>query len=283
MKKKITAMTMGVLVFTLVSGTAVFAAEITADDAAKTALGNAGVSETDAAIYKNVWEFSDGREKYDINFLIPGQVKYDYDIDAVTGDVLQSEQEAWEAEDDFEYKGLTPGNTADPEETAGALEEAVLTAIKDAGVNEGEAVVYKAGTDFENGREVFSVNFFIAGQTKFDYDIDAKTGEILTREQEAWEPEDDMEYAGLIEPKAAAEKAAPTGALTDADAVAIALKDAGLSEGDVTITECYKEMDDGIEQYNVSFIASGTEYDYDIDATAGTILSKDMEAMEYDD
>jgi len=286
MKKKMIAMIIGALLLACVSGMAVHAeeaaAEASVEDAVETALGDAGVAAADAAVYKKVWEFSDGMQKYDIHFLIPGQMKYEYEFDARTGEILEHSAEAWEPEDDMEYAGLTAGYTPDPEADTAAIQKAVETAINDAGEFGNGAVVYRYGPDLENGKSVISVNFFLAGQTKYEYDIDVQTGEIVTREQEAWEPDDDMEFAGLLDPEAAAAKASSaSGELTEKDALAIALQDAGLAESDVTVTENHREMDDGIDKYSISFrTADGAEYDYDIDALNGSILEK---SKEYDD
>lgn len=280
MKKTMIGVITGAMLFTMVSGTAVMAADITVDDAVDAALGKAGVAAADAAVYKKVWEFTDGREQYDVHFLIPGQTKFEYEVDAITGDILSGESDVWDAEDDFEYGGLKAGEAADPEES-GKLEEAVLTAIKDAGLQEGQATVSKAGTDFENGKKIFDINFFVAGQTKYDYDIDAATGQIIAHEQEPWEADDDMEFKGLLNPGEAKAAPAATGELTEAEATAIAVKEAGFAESDVTVTKCVRDMDDGIEKYDISFrTADGVEYDYDIDVVNGTILERDM---DYDD
>ena len=272
----------GALLFTFVSGTAVQAWEATFEDAVDTALSDAGVSGTDAAVYKKVWEFSDGKQKYDIHFLIPGQTKYEYELDAVTGNILESSSEAWEAEDDMEYQGLTGGYIPNPEEETAAIQEAVDKAIEDAGEFGNGAVVYRFGQDFENGKKVIAVDFFLAGKTKYEYDIDAATGEVVTREQDAWEPDDDLEFKGLLNPEETkAADTAASGELTEADAAAAAIKDAGLSEGEVTVTGCYREMDDGVDKFSVTFrTADGAEYEYDIDPKTGAILEKDM---EYDD
>ena len=272
----------GALLFTFVSGTAVQAWEATFEDAVDTALSDAGVSGTDAAVYKKVWEFSDGKQKYDIHFLIPGQTKYEYELDAVTGNILESSSEAWEAEDDMEYQGLTGGYIPNPEEETAAIQEAVDKAIEDAGEFGNGAVVYRFGQDFENGKKVIAVDFFLAGKTKYEYDIDAATGEVVTREQDAWEPDDDLEFKSLLNPEETkASDTAASGELTEADAAAAAIKDAGLSEGEVTVTGCYREMDDGVDKFSVTFrTADGAEYEYDIDPKTGAILEKDM---EYDD
>lgn len=65
--------------------------------------------------------------------------------------------------------------------------------------------------------------------------------------------------------------------ITLTQAKEIALKDAGLDEKDVTIAKAKKEMDDGITQYEIKFYYGTTEYDYEINATTGEIISFDQE------
>ncbi|MBP5596001.1 MAG: PepSY domain-containing protein [Pseudobutyrivibrio sp.] len=65
--------------------------------------------------------------------------------------------------------------------------------------------------------------------------------------------------------------------ITLTQAKEIALKDAGLDEKDVTIAKAKKEIDDGITQYEIKFYYGTTEYDYEINATTGEIISFDQE------
>ena len=82
---------------------------------------------------------------------------------------------------------------------------------------------------------------------------------------------------------AASKTATETGnSVTDArisedEAKEIVLKDAGVSEKDISGIRIKLEKDDGIWQYEVDFYAGDKEYDYNIDADTGKILSKDME------
>ena len=286
MKKFIPDFAATTMILTLSAAASVSAGAITAfsiDDAAAAAFTKAGVNEADAVVYKKAWEYDNGAEKYEIKFFIPGQTKFDCDVDVVSCEVIKCESEPWDAEDEFEYGALTPNANADKEAEEAGLEKAAQTAFADAGVTEDQVVVYKRGTDFENGKAVYSINFFLPEKAKFDYDIDQATGTILTKEQDAWEAEDNAEFMNLVHPQEAAEAAAaaPAGELTETDAAAIALKDAGFSENDVTITECHKDVDDGVVKFDVSFrTADGAEYDYEIDAATGAIRDKDM---EYDD
>lgn len=296
MRKRLTGLIVGTMMFTLIAGTAVFASEnssgasanaadkqkqtVAMEDAVKTALEDAKVAETDAAVYKQIWGYSDNAEIYEIDFLVPGQMKYEYEIAADTGAILKNDKENWEANDDLEYKGLTPGKKADADQVTKALEEAAAAAFQDAGVNKDDVVIYKQGTDFENGREVYVVEFLQEGRTKFEYEIAAADGTIVFREQEPWEKEDDLEYQGLLHPEAVPENKGgeETAAISKTEAKEIALKDAGLSENDVTMKKCRMDYDDGAAKYEVEFRnADGYEYEYEIDAETGKILDKDVE------
>lgn len=75
----------------------------------------------------------------------------------------------------------------------------------------------------------------------------------------------------------ASPSAAATGAVTEDQAKAIALQDAGVAETDVTAMQVRKEIDDGIEQYDIEFYTKDREYDYEIEVATGKILKKDNE------
>lgn len=61
-------------------------------------------------------------------------------------------------------------------------------------------------------------------------------------------------------------------------ALEIALGHAGFSETDVSRIRVTEDRDDGRKLYDVRFDANQTEYDYDIYALDGTILSSDVES-----
>jgi len=293
MRKNLTGLIVGTLMLTMIGGTAAVAAEsggagaaeqgkqtVTMEDAVKTALEDAKVAEGDAAVYKRIWAYSDNAEIYEIDFLIPGQTKYEYEIAVSTGEILEHDKENWEADDDREYKGLTAGKAVDSEKETRALADAAEAAFKDAGLTKDDVTVYKQGADFENGREVYVVEFLQEGKTKYEYEIAADDGSIVFHEQEMWEKEDDYEYQGLLHPEAVQEEKSgeTVGEITKADAKKIALEDAGLSEQDVTIRKCKLDFDDGVKLYDVEFRnAEGYEYEYEIDAETGKILDKDVE------
>lgn len=61
------------------------------------------------------------------------------------------------------------------------------------------------------------------------------------------------------------------------EAKQIALNDAGLTAADVTELKAELDTDDAVVHYDVDFKSGGKEYDYDIDANNGAILTKSVE------
>ena len=62
------------------------------------------------------------------------------------------------------------------------------------------------------------------------------------------------------------------------EALAAALKHAGLSQADVTVTENNLDWDDGIQEYDIDFYTDSKKYDYTINAQTGEIRSYSIEA-----
>ena len=156
-------------------------------------------------------------------------------------------------------------------------EHAQETALKAAGVKAEDVIFKKSGTEFDDGREFYEVDFFIPGKMKYEYDIDAATGRILEQDSEIWDADDDFEYAALIG-STGKETSAVTGEITEDQAKAIALKDAGFNENEVSFIKCRKDMDDGIEKFEIEFRTPDfMEYEYDIKVSDGTILERNAD------
>ena len=58
------------------------------------------------------------------------------------------------------------------------MEAAKEAALTHAGVTSGDVVFLEADYDYEDGRMVYEVEFF-AGNTEYEYDVDAATGAIV--------------------------------------------------------------------------------------------------------
>ena len=111
--------------------------------------------------------------------------------------------------------------------------------------------------DSEDGLMVYEVEFY-AGGTEYDYDINARTGEVVNFSRE-----------GGISGSYIGEAAATAAALTHA----------GVSEADTIYLRCWVEHDDGrAECYEVEFLAGTTEYQYEIDLYTGAVLKSERES-----
>lgn len=73
------------------------------------------------------------------------------------------------------------------------------------------------------------------------------------------------------------EPSADKNLISEDEAKSIALRDAGLTEDQTSGIRIKLDKDDGVRQYEVEFYADDKEYDYEIDAVSGDILSKDTD------
>lgn len=91
--------------------------------------------------------------------------------------------------------------------------------------------------------------------------------------------------SGTVTPRtdtqSTATSTAASGSISEEEAKKIALEHAGLTEADVTFVHVKLDRDDGRLEYEVEFYKDNTEYDYDIDANTGEILSFDQDAEYY--
>ena len=67
------------------------------------------------------------------------------------------------------------------------------------------------------------------------------------------------------------------------DAKKAAFTNAGLAESDVVLKKAALDYDDGMAKYDVDFYCTDTEYEYDIDATTGTVLKCEKSIMDVED
>ena len=78
-----------------------------------------------------------------------------------------------------------------------------------------------------------------------------------------------------------ANKANKTKKISADKAKKIALGDAKLAEKDVTLVKVELELEDNRLVYDVEFYSGNVEYDYDIDAVSGAIVSADRDIENY--
>lgn len=137
--------------------------------ALQAALEHAGLDADGVRFIHAHLEFDDGRWQYDVEFH-QGQEEYDYDIDAVTGEVLSYDHDA-----DYS-KPLSAAETGSERITEEAAKQ---LALEHAGVSGSDAKYLKVEFDYDDGRAEYEVEWYV-GQMEYSCDIDAHTGEILS-------------------------------------------------------------------------------------------------------
>lgn len=97
--------------------------------------------------------------------------------------------------------------------------------------------------------------------------------------------QDDRSEAANADQATQQQTTQPAGAEDEQKAAALqtALKDAGVNEADESRIRVTSDRDDGMLVYEVRFDAAEVEYDYEIDAQSGRIISTDVERWHNDD
>ena len=157
----------------------------------------------------------------------------------------------------------TPAVPAQPAPAGITGERAQEIALAHAGLTASQVTFVRSRLDYERGRQCYEVEFYTAGFTEYDYEIDASTGEILSY---------DFDAEGYVPP------AAGSTAITADQAMQIALAEvpgAGASD----IWEFEVDMDDGRLEYEGTIYYSGMEYEFTIDGYSGAIRGWEVESI----
>lgn len=254
------------------------AGDVTETEAASIAMEHAGVKEDDALSLRVSQEEEDGVAVYDIEFATADR-RYHCDVVRSSGEVLNFSYNAVTSGDDQADDGAAAQTSGTQESSAsaaqtddasaadaqqstassGAIDEAQARsiALEHAGVAESDAKFYRVERDNDDGRAVYEVEFY-SGNTEYDYEISAETGEILS-------------YDSDIEGWAAQGASSTSGsAVTLEQARELVLERVpGAAASDVQIEQ---ERDDGRDIYEGEVYYDGAEYEFEIDASTGSFI-----------
>lgn len=146
---------------------------IGSEAAKQAALTHCGLDEKDVRFAHAHLEYDDGKWKYDVEFH-KDNVEYDYDIDALTGEVLSFDHDA-------EHHHHGTANL--PESGLITEDSAKQIALEYGGVAETDAQYLKVELDYDDGRAEYEVEWYV-GRTEYSCSVDALTGEVLSFEKE---------------------------------------------------------------------------------------------------
>lgn len=251
------------------------------DNAVKTAMSDAGVNEENAIVTKSRMSFDDGRFVYDVEFLADG-MEYDYEIKASDGTIIKKDKdidesgrtvqstvsEVTQAQENTTSASTAPASTTQPQTQAGdiSLEEAKNIAFKNAGVTADSVTVTDARLDYDDGVSRYEIDFYNSSY-KYDYEISTK-GEIISFDKDNLKGGNATTSQGVTAKYIGIDKAK-----------SLALSNAGIKSADATFRKAKLEKDDGVWQYEIEFVSGNMEYDYEIDAVSGKIISHDVDSV----
>ena len=219
-------------------------------ESAKTlALQAAGFTSGQASFSNANMYSRNGIDYYEVSFSADGK-DYRYDIDAVTGVVIENK-------------------VSSPVSKLLTEEQAKTKALAHAGLKAADVKFVECQLETDDGRSVYDIEFY-SESAEYDYEIDALTGEVLDVDHDA------ERYT----PPAPSSPSAQA-LLTEEQAKAKALAHAGLKAADVKFVECQLDSDDGKTTYDIEFYSGSKEYDYEVDAYTGDILDVDYDAERY--
>lgn len=156
-------------------------------------------------------------------------------------------------------------------------DEAIDIALKHAGISRENAVMFGAPSlDEENGKAHYDVEFGYNG-FEYDYEVAVADGSVLKSEKEAERVKASEKENVSAKSEVPVSKENSNGYISVEAAKQKALDDAGVKAEDAVFLKAYYDSDDIVPHYDVKFEAKGYEYEYEIKASDGTVLEKDVD------
>lgn len=248
------------------TGSASDKAYIGTEEALNLVYAYAGVDPSEVLWCKAEFDWEDGVMAYEIEFET-GTREYEYDIDASTGELIKTEM-----------KDKTHAKPEAPADNSGYIGEtaAIAAALNHAGVAEQDAVYIHCYDEYDDGRPQNYCVEFMAGNTRYEYEIDFYTGAVLECSQENY-GHHDHDNQHHSSPEASSPQSGSASYIGEASALEIALNHAGIEESNLTKQKIKLDEDDGRMIYEVELEMGRIEYEYDIDAVSGEILKAEMD------
>lgn len=261
------------------------------------ALDAANIDAASADISSSTLDEVAGVSCYKVEFTAGGRA-YDYSINAETGEVLEMSVRDEAAPADAPQTDAPVSGTAtapasgtattpasgsshaasasvqaapNTNASAGKVDEARAKeiALTHAGVKAADATITKSKLDYEDGCQVYEIEFYVSGSsgyTEYDYEIEAATGKIVSydHDAESYAPPAQSTNSGVKVTEATAKKTALS-------------RVSGATEKD--IYEWKLDYDDGRTEYEGKIIYGGMEYEFTINAATGAVTEWDAESV----
>ena len=218
---------------------------LTLAEAKSIVLENAGLAEENVHFVRTQLDTAQETARYDMEFLCE-TAAYGYSVNALTGEILSMSCESGS----YDLAAFSSSDAAaSATETGTGQAKDTDTAASQPESVQDDSMAGSQSTTAQNGDTADSQ----AATTQNGKTHDLKSASGASEQQ----------YIGTEAAKLAA------------------LNHAGLKSEEVNFVHAHLESDDGIWQYDIEFHKDTTEYDYDIDALTGEVLSFDHDAEYY--
>lgn len=231
------------------------------DKALEIALKEAGVPAEKASYTKVKLDRDDGYWVYEVEFYADG-LEYDFAVDSDDGKIIKKEIDGRKVTASVS-QAQSSGQQASQADGI-TLEKAKEIALQAAGVDSANAQFTKGELETDDGKMFYEVDFYADGY-EYDYKI-AMDGRVLEAEKEKRQ-----EYTS----------SSGSDNLIGVDkAKQIALDHCKAPADGVYFEKAKLERDDGRTYYEIEFKFGTAEYEYDIDALTGEIISFDSDTND---
>ena len=155
------------------------------------------------------------------------------------------------------------------------VEEAKEIALNNANLTSDKVSFIRTEFDSENGIEKYDIEFNY-GNKEYDYEINAIDGKIIGYDEdiEDYNINNNQGTNNITENQ---QPIVGTTEITVDQAKEIALSNANLTSDQVSFIRSEVDTDNGIKKYEIEFNYNGKEYNYEIDAGTGNILSYEQD------
>ncbi len=214
------------------------------------ALKHAGLTESQVSDLDVEMDFDNGVMIYEVEFETSTS-KYEYEINAVNGDIVQVEKDG--------KKTQVSSSTSSNSSSYIGKSQAKDIALKHAGVSENQARDVEIDLEKDNGTPYYDIEFDANGY-EYDYHIHALTGAVLKSQKEK---DDSSSVSSNVS------------YIGETKAKQIALTHAGVSAS--SLIDYDFDLDDDEHIYELKLKTNDYEFEYEIHAIDGTIIHVEKE------
>ena len=205
-------------------------------------------------------EMENGFAYYEIEFELLGQ-KYKLEVSAIDGAILTNNMD----EAGFEYKD--DKDDVLPTDVLSA-EDVLVLVLAELSINESEIQELEIEQATEDGFAYYEIEFEFL-EEKYQLEVSAIDGTILTNNMdEADDDKDDKDDKGEV---------FPTDVLSAEEVLVLVLAELSINESEIQELEIEQAMEDGVAYYEIEFEYLEEEYQLEVSAIDGTILTNNMD------